>query len=587
MRKAHTPLTRRDFLKIAGATLGGAALACVRSQTPVSVTAIRAPTATPLPAPALAPGGSAQAVLFNGRVVAIDRQNTLASAIAIQDGRILQLGDDDTLRALAGPATNVIDLRGRTATPGMIDAHNHLHAVGLIGTAYIDVRPPGVATIADLQAEIAEGVAKSGPGDWVIAAGVIALEGRFPDKNDLDPVSPENPVMVINMGGHVGAVNSFALALANVTAATPDPPFGQFRRDERGEPDGVVVNHSAMDYFRRLWPDDVLSPETLEQAILTPQAEFAAAGITSFQDVNVRGVDKMKTYFKVAREGKMSLRAYLLNTIEYYQELEGRTDEIDAMLYEDDYMQFGGYKFLVDGAGTAAYTHEPHSGLAWNIATWKPDQLKEAVAALHEAGYQCGFHVIGDAAVDMALDAIEYAMNKAPRPDPRHRLEHAVLNTDAALQRTKDLGVIVSAQPQMIRLLGDYLDTIWGSERASRMVPTRSWLDMGVPLALGSDAPTMPFYLPQMALATAIARLTLSDRVLGPEEALTIEEALYAHTMGSAYAAFQENLKGSLEPGKMGDVIVWADDPYSATPVELWSAKIDLTMVGGKVLYQA
>jgi predicted amidohydrolase YtcJ len=187
----------------------------------------------------------------------------------------------------------------------------------------------------------------------------------------------------------------------------------------------------------------------------------------------------------------------------------------------------------------------------------------------------------------MGLDSIEAAMNANPRPDPRHRIEHSILNTDKALKRTKDLGVVISVQPQMIRAFGDGLEKIWGSERMQRMIPTRTWLDMGVPLCLGSDAPSMPWWNPQATLAGSIQRLTLTNKPVSPEQAMTIDEAMYAHTMGGAYADFAESKKGSLEPGKFADLIVWHDDPYALKPADLFKSTIDLTMVDGKAVYQA
>jgi predicted amidohydrolase YtcJ len=193
---------------------------------------------------------------------------------------------------------------------------------------------------------------------------------------------------------------------------------------------------------------------------------------------------------------------------------------------------------------------------------------------------------MGDAAVDMALDAIEGAMKAKPRSDSRHRLEHAVFNTDKALKRTKDLGVVISTQPQGVRLLGDQYIKIMDEKRAAKMIPVRTWLDMGVPLALGSDSPTTPWYQPQITLAGAISRLTATNKVLGPEQIITIKEAMRAHTMGSAYATFEEKLKGSLEPGKMADLIVWTEDPYGLPWQQLYQTTIDLTIVGGKTAYQ-
>jgi predicted amidohydrolase YtcJ len=283
----------------------------------------------------------------------------------------------------------------------------------------------------------------------------------------------------------------------------------------------------------------------------------------------------------------MTIRGQVMNVLEYAQELPGRIEELEAMRYEDDYMHFSGAKFQADGALEASFTHEPHNGIAWNISIWKPDDLNEAVRAFHDAGYQVAIHTGGDAAVDMALDAIELAMNANPRPDPRHRIEHSVLNTDKALQRTKDLGVVISTQPTIIRAFADGCLRIWGEERTQRMIPTRTWLNMGVPLALSSDAPSMPWWDPQSTLFASIVRTSWSKKPVSPEQALTIEEAMYAHTMGGAYADFAENKKGSLEPGKFADLTVWDDNPYTVEPADLLKLNIDLTMVGGKIVFQS
>jgi predicted amidohydrolase YtcJ len=187
----------------------------------------------------------------------------------------------------------------------------------------------------------------------------------------------------------------------------------------------------------------------------------------------------------------------------------------------------------------------------------------------------------------MALDAIEAAMQANPRPEPRHRIEHAPINTDKALQRQKDLGVVISTQPTLIRAFADACFRIWGEERTQKMIPTRTWLDLGVPLALSSDAPSMPWWEPQATLAASVLRLSFSGKPVSQDQAMTIDEAMYAHTMGSAYADFAENKKGSLEPGKFADLVIWHDNPFSATPQDLFDLKADLTMVGGKTVYQS
>lgn len=580
-------LNRRDFLKISGAALGGVGLACGGGAKLVELTAVPTTGTTSTTIPTMAPGEFADIILVNGNIVTIDPNRTIAKALAIKDGIIRLVGDDAAVRNLAGDSTQVIDLTGRTATPGLIDAHCHLNACGLVGTTYVDCSWPTVFTISDMQTKISERITTTPSGEWVIGIGWVTFEGRYPNKHDLDPVSPNHPVMIINMGGHMAVVNSLALEMAGVNANTKDIGNGRFLREANNEPDGTVMNHPAMDVFRRLWPKDLLNVKTYEASVLNPQAKFASMGITSFQDNYARDLDRMQAYFNIARRGEMTIRGQVMNVLEYIQELDGRIDAIEAMRYEDDFMHFAGGKFQVDGALEASFTNEPHDGIAWNMSIWKPKDLNEAVLAFHDAGYQVALHTAGDAAVDMALDAIENAMSKNPRPNPRHRIEHSPLNTEDALQRTKDFGVVISTQPTIIRAFADAIERIWGEERTQRLIPTRTWLDMGIPLCLSSDAPSMPWWDPQSTLFASIVRASYTRKPISPEQALTIEEAMYAHTMGGAYADFAEDKKGSLEPGKFADLVVWHDNPYTVDTKDILNLTVDLTMVDGKVVYQA
>jgi len=591
-------VTRRRFLVSAGTALAGAALACGRqrsirptqpSTTAPNLTPTRAspPTPTTTVVPTAPPDLAADLVLINGKVITVDPADTIAQAVAIKDGLIHTVGDDASLRTLIGENTSIIDLGGRALTPGLIDAHNHFQVMGLMHSYYLPLLPPEVTTLETMRAKLAELIAQTPEGEWLKGYFIAVKDGDFPTRHDLDPVSPDHPVWIIHQGGHYGSANSLALQIAGIDSNTPDPPGGIIGRDATGEPDGVFYNHRAMDVLRRHVP--VYTQEMVQDNIASTQPLFASCGVMSFQDNNVRGTDTVASYIEAGRQSRMALRGAVYYTLEWPGDLNRALNEIeyDEDVLTHEHMRFAGYKFLLDGQLTMAYCHEPHDGHRWDLPTWDPATYKETVKALHDTGLQICVHCAGDAAVDLTLDAFEEAMNDSPRPDPRHRIEHCVLSTPEATGRMKDLGVVVSTQPQFIRIGGDMYPDLFGEERARRAIVTREWLDAGVPVALGSDCPSTPWHTPQVTLFGAVTRITYSNQFYEPDQAMTIQEALRAHTMGSAYAAHEENLKGSIEPGKLADVIVWSEDPYTAPVQRLWQIPIEMTLVGGESVYDA
>ncbi|MBN1177728.1 MAG: amidohydrolase [Anaerolineae bacterium] len=582
IRNRFRPLTRRQFLIGAGAAMAGAALGCGRSGTPTPTSGVTPGAVIPI-TPAAPPDLAANTVLLGGHVLTIDAANTVAEAVAVRDGLIQAVGTNADADAWVGEATQVIQLGGRTLTPGLIDAHNHFQVVGLMNSYYTPFLPPDVVTTDDLQAALAEAVAQTPEGEWIKGYFFIIQDVGLPTRHDLDPVSPNHPVFIIQQGGHYGSANSLALEIAGITADTPDPTGGVIGREDNGTPDGIFYNHRAMDLVRlhipRYTQDDV------RLNIQTSQTLFSALGVTSFQDNNVRGTDTVSTYMDAGRQGDMTMRGAVYYTLEWPADVERALNEMDH--YADAFMRFAGFKFLLDGQMTMAYCHEPHNGHRWDIPTWDPDGFKEAVRLLHDTGLQICVHCVGDAAIDLTLDAFELAMNANPRSDPRHRLEHAVITTPQSTQRIRDLGVVVSTQPQFIRLGGDGYADLLGEERARRAIVTREWMDAGIPVALGSDAPSTPWYSPLATLIGAVTRATFSGAVHEPDQAMTPYEALRAHTLVGAYAAHEEDVKGSIEPGKMADLIAWSIDPTHSTVQELWNSTIDLTMIDGQVVHQS
>ena len=588
-------MNRRQFLISGSAALAGLALACGKSTDTTAafksataanvesslVPSVAKPIIQATRPPLSAPQGAADLILTNGKVFTVDHNNTIAQAVAIKDGLIQAVGKSGEIEQLTGEATKVLDLGGRGVTPGMIDPHIHYRLIGLMTNYYTPLMPPEVTSIATMQQALTRVIAKKKPGDWVMPYYLVLADNMYPTRADLDPVSPDNPVFIQHIGGHWGAANSAALKIANVTASTQSPPGGIIAKDASGQPTGALYNHRAMDVVRRYAPP--ISDELMRQSILDSQAQMAACGITTVQDNNIRSLDDIKAYQDLTRSGEFYLRNNLFLTLEWPQDIE-KLGQVEFL--QEGNTRFSGFKFLIDGQMPTAFCHEPHNGTAWNVSTWEPQNFKDTVRTLHDTGLQIAVHCFGDAAVDLTLDAYEAAMNANPRPDPRHRLEHVIITTPESTPRIKDLGVVVSTNPHFIYIAGDSYEPIFGPERAKRAMVTREWLENGIHMTIGSDAPTTPWYTPQTVMAGAMLRPTLSKKILNKEQCLTFEESLRAQTFEAAYATHQENELGSLEAGKLADVVVWPGDPSSLGPAELVEMdQMDLTLIGGKVVH--
>jgi hypothetical protein len=574
----HHHLTRRDFLKLAGAGIGGAILACGKGSelTAVPGSGVTQAGVTPLP-----PGTTADTVLVNGKIMTVDSINSIAEGIAIKGDKIVMTGSDKLIRSLAAPDAKVIDLNGRTVTPGFIDPHIHFRVWGLQNVYYTPFLPPDVKDVPNLQRVLADVLKGKQPGEWIMGYYLALSDKMIPTKEDLDPVSRDNPVFIMHIGGHWGTANSAAMQIAKISNSTPSPEGGIIEKKD-GVLTGVFYNHRAMDILRVYAPP--VGADQVTKAILDTQTVMASCGMTSFHDNNIRTVEDIQAYQQLTQDGKLFLRNDLYLTLEWPSDMD-KVAKIQPM--DNNVTRFAGYKFLIDGQGPTAYCHEPHNGVEYRLSTWEPQMFKDTIKSLHDTGLQICVHCIGDAAADLTLEAYEAAMNANPRADPRHRIEHAVITTEKATQKMRDLNVVVSTQPAFIYLFGEGWKTIFNPKQIERILVTREWIDSGVHVAIGSDAPSTPLYYPPITLAGAMSRYTIKQNFMGSDQALTFEESLRAHTYEGAYSAHQENVKGTLEAGKFADLVVWPDDPAKLSIGELAKVKtVDLTMVGGKVVYE-
>jgi predicted amidohydrolase YtcJ len=530
-------------------------------------------------------------LLLNGDIHTMDAANPHATALAIDrsSGRILAVGDDAEIRTLAGPLTDTIDLGGRTALPGFIDAHTHL--AGYAETRLnVDLRhiPSEDAAVA----KVRERAATLPPGTWIYGQSWDVNEWpgqRFPTKASLDAAVPEHPVMLSSHDFHSIWVNSAALRLANITAQTPDPAGGRIERDGDGEPTGMLFEGPAEALVERVAApvaDDILLGE-LRRVL----AELRARGVTGVH--NIEDARSLRLMQRLHAEGSLQPRILLYIRRDALQ--EALTLGVEAG-FGDDYLRLAGIKMFMDGAlgsHTAAML-DPYEGDGENrglLVTSEPEVIEEVRKA---AGGNLGvaIHAIGDRAARAALNGIEATLREGAQtggsPVRRFRLEHVQLAAPEDLQRMARLGVVGSVQPFHAVVDRFSAERFWGA-RHKRAYAYQTMRQLGIPLALGSDVP-VDTADPLRILHAAIVRR--DDRHPEqapwlPDQALTLQEALYAYTLGAAYAGGQEGRQGSLAPGKLADLVVLAENPFTLPAERLAGAEVAATLVGGEMVHGA
>ena len=551
----------------------------------------------------------AELILSGGPILTMEPAQPRAEAIAIAEGRILAVGSRAEVMAHAGPATRQIDLAGRTLLPGFIDAHGHFaNALQVVGWANIQRPPAGpVTSIASLQQVLREHVASHpvGPGEWVIAYGYDVdglADGRQLDKADLDPLFPDNPVMVIHNSNHGAVLNSRALALAGYDASTPDPAGGVIvRRPGSTEPAGLVMETAFIPLFVHMpqpSDDDRLAQFDAAQRLYT------AKGITTVQDGATVAGD-LGLFQRAAREGRLCIDLVLLPLVievpemlrERFPDFQGKPLELpqpalDAFGVYRDRVKLQGIKLLVDGSpqGKTAFWGEPLLTPGPNgEANWRgqpvfpPEQLFEAVARLSGQGLQLFAHCNGDAAIDLMIEACRRA-GLRPEHDHRTVIIHSQFMAPGQLEHYVELGLHPSFFTVHAFFFGDTHLANLGPERAGRMSPMASAMALGLHCSNHNDFSVTPIE-PMRMVETAMTRRTRTGVVLGESERVSAEAALRALTIEAAWQIREEASKGSLAPGKRADLVVLDADPTAVAPEQLNAIAVVATVKDGACIF--
>jgi predicted amidohydrolase YtcJ len=538
---------------------------------------------------------AADTLVVNGLVRTLDAAGSVAAAVAVKDARIIGVGTTDELRPLLDQQTEVLDVHGRTVLPGFIDGHTHFQKGAVARHLLINwegnANPESIPAALE---QVRQRAAELPAGEWIRADGLRQAwlpEKRMPTRWEIDAVVADRPVILIAGGNHSISANSLALHLAGIDRDTPDPPGGIIVRDESGEPTGLLTETAKL----RLDPnraDNVIpkySPAERLEPLKSTIRDLHAEGITSIHDMMVDPME-IAAWIRLRRQEELELRVQML-----IRGIETKTplEHIVSLGLEhglgDEWLRFGGVKMSIDGicAHRAAWCYEPYPGEEDNCGLLRipQDELEYGVAQCHRNNIRVVIHAVGQRAVDMAIDAIDKAEDGTPRPDMRHRLEHVHLPArPGQLERIARLGVIVGAQPSFVWKLGDAWLDIWGHRDLKGIMPLRRFHELGIPVMGGTDFPGTPVS-PLLGLRSALARRTRQGEILDADQAVTLDQALRFQTTAAAYGGFEEHLKGSLELGKLADLIVLSDDPYAVEPEQLDQVRVDLTMVGGRVVY--
>ncbi|HET8925525.1 MAG TPA: amidohydrolase [Candidatus Acidoferrum sp.] len=523
-------------------------------------------------------------ILYNGNIWTVNAKEPRAQAVAISHDRFLAVGSDADVLNLSGPGIRKIDLAGNTVLPGFIDAHSHPAAAGLSHLRMVDC---DLRSISAIQSALRERAAKTPAGEWVLGFkydDTKTEDSRPLNVTDLDAAVSDHPVHIEHRGGHTVYANSLAFRKAGIDEKTPDPPGGKIDHDPAtGKLSGRVAE-SAQQFFDKAIPMNFTRDDHREGVKLISKM-LARTGITSAHEAQGTP-DDLRAYQDARESGDLLYRAYCLINFHYLDSMIAAGNRTGL---GDEWVRVGAIKLVCDGSISerTARLSSPYEGRPndHGILVMTEDELYTHGRKAHLAGWQIGTHANGDVAIDTTLRVYERLQKENHRRDPRFRLEHCTVVNDDLIARIKALGAIPTPFSTYVYYHGEKMH-YYGAERLNHMFALRSFLDAGIRPTQASDYPPGEF-IPMMALQSEVTRTDMKGNVWGPKQRITVEEAIRVGTINGAYASYEENLKGSIEAGKLADLVVLGRDPLKENPSNLVTIPVERTMAGGRWTFES
>lgn len=529
----------------------------------------------------------ADKVFLNGQIITVDQHNRVAEAVAVKGNHVIAVGSNAEIKPFIDGHTEVIDLQGKSLLPGFIDSHLHITIYGT-NKLGVNCKAAHMKSLGDIFTELKAKAEQTPKGQWVRAWGfdeTKIAEQRYPTRWELDQISTEHPIFVMRTCAHHSVVNSMALNIADFDEHTPDPQGGRIDRDENGIPTGFLIETAHMQMFEIA----KFSEAEYRKGLALASDDYVASGITSVHDAGGFGPENLRVMQKAVQAGDIKVRIYAMvcalnNSDDFVRKM------IDAGILTglgDEKFRIGPAKVFLDGASIAPtmamrqpFTSRPDD---YGILYYSQDELNNILGEAHEKGFQITAHAQGDRAIEMLLACFEQALAKHPRSH-RHRIEHAGVSMPDLIERMQKLGVIPIPNPPFFYEFGDgYLRNI--GERVRHMFPVRDFIDHGIIAAGASDSPVTA-HDPLLGIHVAVNRKSKTGQAAGSNQRISVTEAIRLYTWNGAYASFEENRKGSIEVGKLADLVVLSGRILDVPEDAIKDLQVEMTVIDGEIVFQ-